>query len=89
MDSPVPNAKAFPRICRKLTPLNSTDRLLIVFWGLLSLLSLILHDRIEVWPLIFSVNLLAGLAVYLVAFFDQSSRSRVMRWIHDWLPIPW
>jgi membrane-associated phospholipid phosphatase len=84
----VPNAKAFSIICRQLTPLNSTDRLFIAFWGLLSLLSLILHDRIKVWPMILSVNLLAGLAVYLIAFFNQSSRSRVMRWIHDWAPFP-
>ena len=82
----MPNANAFSKVCQTLTPLNSTDRLLIVFWGLLSVLSLILHDRIQVWPMILLANLVACLAVYLIALLDQSSRSRAKRWIHDWAP---
>ena len=31
------------------SPLHSTDRLLIAFWSLLSLVSLVLHSRIQYW----------------------------------------
>jgi len=62
--------------------------LLFAFWGLLSLLTLILHDRIKIWPMILLTNLVASLAVSWIAFMDQSSRSRAMRWIHNWAPFP-
>jgi membrane-associated phospholipid phosphatase len=84
----VPKANSFSAIFKKLTLLNSTDRLFILFWGLISLLSLILHDRIKVWPLILLANLLASLAVCLIAFLDQASPSRVIRWLHDWAAFP-
>jgi membrane-associated phospholipid phosphatase len=77
------------RNARKLPALlHSTDRLLIVFWCFLSLLSLGLHARIPVWRLIIAANLAAGIMVCALAAAAQATGSRALRWAQDWASFP-
>lgn len=69
-------------------PLHSTDVLLISFWGLLALISLVLSFRIPLWWLIFLADLAACALVYAIARTERSSGSRVLRWVHDWQAFP-
>jgi membrane-associated phospholipid phosphatase len=64
--------------------LHSTDRLLIAFWCLLSLVSLILNSRIPYWRSILFANLAAAALVCVIACTTQSTSSKWLRWIHDW-----
>ncbi len=73
---------------RKGSPLNSTDRLAITFWSLLSLVSMLLHSRLQYWWAIPAANLAAVVLVHWVARGSQSADARVLRCLHDWAPYP-
>ena len=79
---------AFDGIRRTFISLHSTDRLLIVFWCLLSLVSLILHARIPGWWIIIIANLAAALLVCVLAYGARSADLRILHWIHDWAAFP-
>ncbi len=68
--------------------LHSTDRLLIAFWCLLSLISLALHLQIPYWRSIVLANAAAVAIVCMLAYMEQSTSLRLMRWIHDWAAFP-
>jgi len=70
------------------SPLHSTDRMLIVFWILLSIISVFLHRRLTVWWAIPAANIAATLVVWGIARADNACGSRVLRWIHDWAAFP-
>jgi membrane-associated phospholipid phosphatase len=86
MDAKVPNVIPSPN--NKISPLHSTDKLLLAFWGLLSLVSLILHSRIRFWWGIPAVNIAAAILVWAIARAAQSTGSKVLRWVHDWAAFP-
>jgi membrane-associated phospholipid phosphatase len=67
-----------------IASLHSTDRLLIIFWCFLSVVSLILHSRISAWRLIIASNLAAIILVCSFAYITQLAGSRFLRWVHDW-----
>lgn len=67
-----------------LGPLHSTDRLLIAFWSLLSLVTLLLHSRIPYWRGVVAANFAAAVLVGGLAYAAQASNSRALRWIHEW-----
>jgi membrane-associated phospholipid phosphatase len=71
-------------IRKPFTSLHSTDRLLIAFWCLLSLINLILNSRIPYWRSIILANLAAAVLVCVIAYATQPTSSRWLRWIHDW-----
>jgi membrane-associated phospholipid phosphatase len=84
----VPIATA-SRTAHKLSiSLHSTDRLLIAFWCLLSLVSLVLHSRIPGWQLIILANFAACILICALAYVTQSAVSRALRWVHDWAAFP-
>jgi membrane-associated phospholipid phosphatase len=68
--------------------LHSTDRLMITFWGLLSLVSLLWYSRLKFWWAIPAVNVAAMLLVCGIACASQVSGSRWLRWVHDWAAFP-
>jgi membrane-associated phospholipid phosphatase len=68
--------------------LHSTDRLMITFWGLLSLVSLLLYPRLKFWWAIPAANVAAALLVWGIARASQVSGSRPLRWVHDWAAFP-
>jgi membrane-associated phospholipid phosphatase len=68
--------------------LNATDRLLIVFWGLLSVVSMILHARFPNWYLSILANFLACLMACLMAGIAKCSNSKVLHGIHHWAAYP-
>jgi membrane-associated phospholipid phosphatase len=68
--------------------LNATDRLLIAFWVLLSLASLLLHSRFPNWQLSILANSVACLTACLIAFIAKSSNSKVLHGIHHWAAYP-
>jgi membrane-associated phospholipid phosphatase len=77
------------RIVRNLSiSLQSTDRFLIAFWILLSLVSLILCARIPVWRLILTANLAAVILLCALACTAHATGSRVLGWAHDWAAFP-
>lgn len=84
----MPTAIASEKIRKILGALNATDRLMIAFWGLLSLIGLILHARSPIWHLSILANLLASLMVCLIAFIAQSHKSKVLHGIHHWAAYP-
>ncbi len=84
----VPTAKASRHIHKSLISLHSTDRLLIAFWCLLSVVALVFHSRIPAWRLIIAANLAIALLVCVLARAAQSTGSRSLRWIHDWAAFP-
>jgi membrane-associated phospholipid phosphatase len=70
---------------RKLAEaLNATDRLLIAFWGLLSLACLVLHTRFPNWQLSILANFLACLTVCLLAIIAKCNNSKVLHGMHHW-----
>jgi len=82
-------ATAIGRSAHRLaSPLHSTDLLLIAFWGLLSLVSLLLHSRITFWREIIAANLAAAVLVWVLAWASRITESRVLRWVHDWAAFP-
>lgn len=69
-------------------PLHSTDVLLISFWGLLALISLVLSSRIPLWWIVFLADLAACALVYAIARAERFTGSRMLRWVHDWQAFP-
>jgi membrane-associated phospholipid phosphatase len=84
----VPTAKNSPNTRKQLFSLHSTDRLMIAFWSLLSLLSLTLHARIPVWPWIVAGNVAACCLICALAFAARASGLKAVRWAHDWAAFP-
>jgi membrane-associated phospholipid phosphatase len=70
------------------SPLHSTDRLLIAFWCLLSVISAFLHAQLTYWWAIPIANAAAILVVWCLARVSHSSGSRVLRWMHEWAAFP-
>jgi membrane-associated phospholipid phosphatase len=68
------------------SPLHSTDRLMFTFWGLLSLVFLLLHSRLQFWWVIPAANIAAMILVWAIARASQVTGFRVLRWAHDWAP---
>lgn len=64
---------------RTIGRLDSTDLLLVIFWGFLVLLAAALHDRVPQWWIIVAANVAAGALVYVLARL-----STAVRWLHDW-----
>jgi membrane-associated phospholipid phosphatase len=71
-----------------MVSLHSTDRLLMVFWCLLSLICLAMHTRIPAWWVMISANLAACLVTFSLAWAAQTSGRRLLRWMHDWAAFP-
>lgn len=88
MDTLVPKAKPDPDIPQSGSALHPTDKLIIVFWVLLSLVSLLLHSRLRFWWAIPAANAAAVILVMAIAGAERRSGSRVLRWIHDWSAFP-
>lgn len=69
--------------------LNSTDVLLIVFWLVLSLVSLVFHSRIELWGVLIAANAAASaLVIWLAHVAWGRPESKVLRWTHEWIAFP-
>jgi membrane-associated phospholipid phosphatase len=84
----VPISTASLNLRKILGSLHSTDRLLVAFWCLLSLLSLVLHSRIPAWRNLLAANLAACIVACALARIAQSTGSRALNWIHDWAAFP-
>jgi membrane-associated phospholipid phosphatase len=80
----VPTSTVSHKSRKLFISLHSTDRLLIAFWCLLSLVSLILHARIPEWRLIVLGSIATAAVVCALAYAAGSADSRVLRWIRDW-----
>lgn len=80
----MPTSTAYRNIPALFGSLHSTDKLLLAFWCLLSLISVFFHSRIRDWPFIIMANFAAGLLVCGLASIALSSRSRILRCMHDW-----
>ena len=70
------------------SPLHSTDRLMFTFWGLLSLVFLVLHSRLQFWWVIPAANIAAIVLVWAIARASQVTGFKVLRWVHDWAAFP-
>jgi len=84
----VPTSTVSLKIQKLFISLHSTDRLLIAFWCLLSLVSLILHARIPDWRMIVLGCLAATVVACALAYAARTANSRVLRWMHDWAAFP-
>jgi membrane-associated phospholipid phosphatase len=73
---------------KQKSPLHSTDRLILTFWGFFSLVSLALHSRMQFWWAIPAVNVAAAAMVWALARVSQSTGSKVLRGVHDWAAFP-
>jgi len=88
MDVQVPTATTSRRSYRLKHPLNPTDKLLIVFWGLLSAVSLGFHSRIQFWKEIVAANIIAAVLVWVLAYASRTRPSKALRCLHDWAAFP-
>lgn len=61
-----------------------TDRLLLLFWGFLSCVSLLMHSRIPGWRTLIAANFAASVLVSALAWASERTGGRVLRCIHDW-----
>jgi membrane-associated phospholipid phosphatase len=76
---------AAPGSIRKiLDSMHSTDRLMIIFWCLLSVVCLTLHSRIPGWRLIIAIDLITIMMVCSIAYMTRQTGSRILGWVHDW-----
>jgi len=80
----VPTATTSRRSDGLTHPLDPTDRLLIIFWGLLSAVNLAFHSRIPFWKEIVAANIIAAVLVWVLACASCARPSRVLRCLHDW-----
>lgn len=62
--------------------------LLIAFWCLLSLISLILHARIPEWGRVVTYNLAAIFVACALAHATRAKNSKLLRAAHDWAAFP-
>lgn len=69
-------------------PLHATDRLLIAFWCLLSLVTLILQARIPEWGKLVAYNLAAIVVACALAHTTRAKNSKLLRAAHDWAAFP-
>ncbi len=88
MDAQVPLAAVSSNSRKFHSPLNSSDMLLFVFWGSLSMIGLVLHSRIQLWWAIVAADLAAVALVCALAYASQITASKVLRWAHDWAAFP-
>jgi membrane-associated phospholipid phosphatase len=79
---------AFQTIRKPLPALHATDRRLIAFWLILSIIRLIFHARIPHWPSIILADLSACFVVWALAWAAHSSGSRWMKHVHNWAAFP-
>jgi membrane-associated phospholipid phosphatase len=70
------------------SPLHATDRLMFTFWGLLSLVFLVLHSRLQFWWVFPAANIAAIVLVWALARASQGTGFKVLRWTHDWAAFP-
>jgi membrane-associated phospholipid phosphatase len=77
-----------PLFNKWMAPLNSTDRLLISFWGFLVCVNLAFCVRIPYWPLLILSDVAAAAITCILASASRSTGSRWLRWIHDWGAFP-
>ncbi len=84
----MPTASASRKIAELTAALHSTDRLLIAFWGLLAIVSLVLHARIPSWRLILLADLCTAVLVCVIAYAARRTGRRALRWVHDWAAYP-
>jgi membrane-associated phospholipid phosphatase len=84
MDAQVPLAGISGNTRKLYFPLHSTDMLLFVFWGSLSIVSLVLHSRIQLWWAIVATDVAAAVLICALAYASQITASKVLRWVHDW-----
>jgi membrane-associated phospholipid phosphatase len=73
---------------RLAAALHSTDKILLAFWSLLALVSLIFYSRIPQWPVLIAADLTAVLLVCSLAYASLRTRSTAVRWVHDWNAFP-
>ena len=76
------------KIPKLFISLDSTDRLLIAFWCLLSLVSLILHARIPDWRMIVLGSFAAAVVACTLAYAARAADSRVLQCLHYWGAFP-
>lgn len=84
----MPTAIVSEKISKVLSALDATDRLLIAFWALLSLLSLSLHARVAFWHWCILANIAAALLLCLIARAAGAHRSQALHGIHHWSAYP-
>jgi membrane-associated phospholipid phosphatase len=75
---------AAPVIRKLILPLHSTDRLLLSFWCLLSLVGFVFQARIANWLPLILADLAACFLVCIIAWADRAKCTRTLRWVHDW-----
>ena len=68
--------------------LNSTDRLLISFWGFLACVSLAFYARLPYWPLLILADTTVTVITCVLARISRSTGSKWLRWLHDWSAFP-
>lgn len=89
MESENPVFAALSRaVCRLSAALNPTDKLLIAFWCLLSILSVALHSRIALWPILLLADASAGVLVCTLALAARAAGAGPLRCIRDWAALP-
>jgi len=88
MDAQVPSAAISSNSRNLHFSLHSSDKLLFVFWGSLSIVSLVLHSRIQLWWAIVATDFAAVVLICALAYASQITASKVLRWTHDWAAFP-
>jgi len=71
-----------------LRSLRPVDVLIAVFLVILTILVFSFSRTIPYWEFLSGINCLAGAVIIVIAYFSATTRSRILRWIHDWYPVP-
>ncbi|MBI1803118.1 MAG: phosphatase PAP2 family protein [Ignavibacteriae bacterium] len=72
----------------QLQTLRPVDALTIACAIFLSALTLMFASRVHEWVYLVPINLLASFGLLALAKSDSSSERRVLRFIHNWYPVP-
>lgn len=71
-----------------LKKLNPTDFVVLVFYVFLTLLNLVYFKRVEQWYLLILANFFLITFIFVVSYYDEIMKSKLLRFIHNWYLIP-
>lgn len=66
---------------------TTSEFITFVFLLFLTLLNCIFFSRVEVWPVLVSLNSAIMAGILVISHAAMTYRSRWIRWIHNWYPI--
>ena len=68
--------------------LHSADLVIMAYGVLLSILNIVVGDRIPNWWLMVLINIVVSIGICMLAVARSRSNSRILEYVHDWYAAP-